>query len=327
MPPEANNPQPQVPSSPAMPAPQAAAPAPYGQPAQPVAAPAPYAQPQSAPGQTTPDNVIVPQVPIGQVPVGQPMVSSAQPQQQPLNPGKSNPNSTQNTLLISEIRDGIMIMNDGTFRAVIYTKSVNFDLMSPMEREGIEAAYQSFINSLYFDIQIYIRSQKIDMRPYLERLTTMKEQQDNMLLSVLMEDYIYFIDDLVSRANIMDKNFYIIVSYASPLSANKVVGSGKKFFGNVFGSSQPIVTINEADLTQAKTELGNRVQAAMNGLTQMGLQAVPLDTQELIELFYDAYNPDTATRQHLTTVSDLETPVVTKGDGEAPQPHLNQAGF
>ena len=165
------------------------------------------------------------------------------------------------------------------------------------------------------------------MRPYLERLTAMKEQQNNMLLAILMEDYIYFIDGLVQQANIMDKNFYIIVPFEPPTLTNKVVGGGKKFFGNVFGSSQPIVTINEEDLQTAKTELSNRVQATMNALAQIGLQALPLDTQELIELFYDAYNPDTATRQHLAPIGDLEAPVVTKGEGEAPQPHLNQAGF
>jgi hypothetical protein len=304
MPPEANNPQPGVPAQPAA----------YPQ------------QPQAIPGQATPDNVLIPQAPVQQV-YGPQMKPGQPPAPQPLNPGKSNPNSTQNTLLISEIRDGIMIMNDGSYRAVIYTKSVNFDLMSPMEREGIEAAYQGFINSLYFPIQISIRSQKIDMTPYLNRLNSLREQQNNMLLAILMEDYIYFIDDLVSRANIMDKNFYIIVPFEPPMSANKVVGSGKKFFGNIFGSSQPIVTINEQDLNQAKTELANRVQATMNGLTQMGLQAVPLDTQELIELFYGAYNPDTATRQRLAPITDLEVPVVTKGDGDAPSPHLNQAGF
>ncbi len=297
----------------------------------PSSAPAPAPIPQApiaAPGQATPDNVIVPPNPVAHQPFSvQPSVGNVQPQAEPLNPGKSNPNSTQNTLLISEIRDGIMIMNDGTFRAVVYTKSINFDLMSPQEREGVEAGYQGFINSLYFPVQIYIRSQKIDMRPYLERLTSMKEQQNNMLLAVLMEDYIYFIDDLVAQANIMDKNFYVIVPFEPPISANKMVGSGKKFFGNVFGSSQPIVHIDEQDLNTAKTELSNRVQAVMAGLAQVGLQAVPLDTQELIELFYDAYNPDTATRQHLAPVADLEAPVVTKGDGEAQQPHLNQAGF
>src|SRR3954464_3234759 len=83
---------------------------------------------------------------------------------------KTNPNSTQNTLQISEIRDGVVIMSDGTFRAVIMCKSINFDLMSPQEREAVEYSYQGFLNSLFFPIQIFIRSEKVDIRPYLERL-------------------------------------------------------------------------------------------------------------------------------------------------------------
>jgi hypothetical protein len=96
---------------------------------------------------------------------------------------KSNPNSTQNTLLIAEVRDGIAIMNDGTFRAVIMCKSINFDLMSPQEREAVEFSYQGFLNSLYFPIQVFIRSQKVDLRPYLERLDKIRSEQDNMLLA------------------------------------------------------------------------------------------------------------------------------------------------
>src|ERR1700740_1509909 len=101
----------------------------------------------------------------------------------------ANPNSTQNALQISEIRDGIVIMNDGSFRAVIMCKSINFDLMSPQEREAVEFSYQGFLNSLYFPIQIFIRSQKVDLRPYLERMDKIRVGQDNMLLGLLMEDY------------------------------------------------------------------------------------------------------------------------------------------
>jgi hypothetical protein len=74
-------------------------------------------------------------------------------------------------------------MNDGTFRAVIMCKSINFDLMSPQEREAVEYSYQGFLNSLYFPIQIFVRSQKIDLRPYLERLDKIRTEQDNMLLA------------------------------------------------------------------------------------------------------------------------------------------------
>lgn len=57
---------------------------------------------------------------------------------------------------------------------------------------------------------------------------------------------------------------------------------------------------------------------------QCGVQGLPLDTEELIELYYDAYNPDTATRQHLKDFSGMNEPVVTKGDGFAPQPQLDK---
>src|SRR5680860_1807868 len=108
----------------------------------------------------------------------------------------SNPNSTQNTLLIAEIRDGIVIMNDGSYRAVVMARSINFDLMSTQEREAVEFSYQGFLNSLYFDIQIFIRSQKIDMRPYLERLDKLRSEQENMLIAIMTEDYMDYIDAL-----------------------------------------------------------------------------------------------------------------------------------
>src|SRR6476659_7904226 len=125
----------------------------------------------------------------------------------------ANPNSTQNALLISEIRDGIVIMNDGSFRAVIMCKSINFDLMSPQEREAVEFSYQGFLNSLYFPVQIFVRSQKVDLRPYLERMDKIRTDEENMLLGLLMEDYIAFLSDIAQQTNIMDKRFYVVIKY------------------------------------------------------------------------------------------------------------------
>src|SRR5690606_1867482 len=146
-------------------------------------------------------------------PVPQP--GAPQPGQQPPQPPlpKSNPNSTQNALQIAEIRDGIVIMNDGSFRSVIMTKSINFDLMSGEEKEAVEYGYQGFLNSLYFPIQIFMRSQKVDLRPYLERLDKIRQEHDNMLLALLMEDYLGFIENLSYQTNIMDKKFYIVIPY------------------------------------------------------------------------------------------------------------------
>lgn len=273
--------------------------------------PAPAALPQN-PNQG-------PQVYSGAPGGGQPAV--------PIKP--ANPNSTQNTLQIAEVRDGIVIMSDGSFRSVIMVKSINFDLMSPQEREGVEFSYQGFLNSLYFPIQILIRSQKVDIRPYIEKLDKIRTEHDNMLLALLMEDYIDFMGNIAQQTNIMDKRFYVVVPFIpAGLDAQKAVEASKNFMANLMGAftktKEQHVVINEADLEAAKTELKNRVQAALAGLLQCGIQGLPLDTQELIELFYDAYNPDTATRQQLKNFNDLSAPVITKGEGAAPQPNLDR---
>lgn len=256
----------------------------------------------------------------------QPMVAGAQPQQpaQAIPAAKSNQNSTQNSLQIAEIRDGIIIMQDGSYRAVIACQSINFDLMSPQERESVEYSYQGFLNSLYFPIQIFVRSQKVDIRPYIEKLDKIRSEHDNMLLALLMEDYINYMSDIALQTNIMDKKFYIIIPFFSSVDAKKAVQASKGFLENAFGKKEEKVTINEQDLEKAKTELRNRIQAVMAGLQQSGVKSVPLDTQELIELFYDAYNPDTATRQKMYDFRDLQAPVVEKGEGQAVQPHLEK---
>lgn len=238
-----------------------------------------------------------------------------------------NPNSTQNNLQIAEIRDGVVIMNDGSFRSVVMVKSINFDLMSPAEREGVEYAYQSFLNSLYFPVQIFIRSQRVDLRPYIERLDKIRSEHDNMLLAMLMDDYIGFIDALSGQTNIMDKHFYVVIPYFPVLESTKPLTQSKSLFDGMFklfSNSKTHLVINEQRLEEAKAELRNRVQAVLGGLLQCGVQGLPLDTQELIELYYDSYNPDTATRQQLKNFDDLTVPVVTKGVGEAKQPNLER---
>jgi type IV secretory pathway VirB4 component len=253
-----------------------------------------------------------------------PQPVTSQPTARPPAP-HTNPNSTQNTLQIAEIRDGIVIMNDGSFRSVIMVKSINFDLMSPQEQEAVEYSYQGFLNSLYFPIQIFIRSQRVDLQPYIEKLDKIRTEHDNMLLALLMEDYINFIDGLSQQTNIMDKTFYIVIPYFPHTDVQKAFTQSKNFFtglGAIFGNKEQHVTINEPDLQKAKDELRNRVQAALSGLMQCGVQGLPLDTQELIELYYDSYNPDTATRQQIKNFNNLTADVVTKGEGTAPQQHL-----
>lgn len=253
--------------------------------------------------------------------------ASSQPAQPVAKPATANPNSTQNALQIAEVRDGIVIMNDGSFRSVIMVKSINFDLMSQSEQEAVEYSYQGFLNSLYFPLQIFMRSKRVDLQPYIEKLDKIRSEHDNMLLAMLMDDYIGFIDQLSQQTNIMDKNFYVVIPYFPVADVQKALTQSKNFFtglAGMFSKKEHHVVVNEVDLEKAKTELRNRVQAVLAGLQQCGVQGLPLDTQELIELYYDSYNPDTATRQQLKNFNDLTADVITKGQGAAQQPHLQQ---
>ena len=233
----------------------------------------------------------------------------------PVSPNKEVPTSTQATLLISEIRDNMVIMKDGSFRAVVACKSINFDLMSDVEREAVEYSYQNFLNSLKFTTQILIRSQRVDIGPYIERLMEVRRNNDNMLLGVLMDDYINFIDILSQEANIMDKSFFIVIPYYSSPDAEKVLQQTKNFFKS-FGKSKAaeVTRIDRATYDKATSELNNRVESVISGLFQIGVQSVRLKTRELAELYYNFNNPDTAVREPLVDFSKIATMYVKKGE-------------
>ena len=239
-----------------------------------------------------------------------------------------NPNTTQNSLQISEIRENMVIMRDGSFRAVVACKSINFDLMSSREREGVEYSYQNFLNSLYFPVQVFIRSQRVDIGPYIDRLVGMRRNQDNMLLGVLMDDYINFIDVLSQEANIMDKSFFIVVPYFPSGDLNDLRDQAKGFFGKIFAKpSTETIKIDQASYEKARDEIKNRVDAVMSGLFQLGVKSVQLNTKELGELYYNVYNPDTAVREPLGDFDNVTSTYVTKAPGPAPvQPTPGQGG-
>lgn len=224
-----------------------------------------------------------------------------------------NPNSSQNTLLLSEIRENMVIMTDGTFRSVIACQPINFDLMSPAEREAVEYTYQNFLNSLGHPIQILVRSQRVDIGPYLDKLISIRENNDNMLLGVLMDDYINFIDILSQEANIMDKSFFIVVPYFPQGELNTPLDQGKGFFNMLFSKGPPdIVKIDNQTYERAKAEIKNRVDSIMDGLFQIGIKSVQLNTKELGELYYNFYNPDTALREPLGNFSETASTYIRK---------------
>ena len=201
------------------------------------------------------------------------------------------PISTQTSIPISEIRDGLVIMKDGSFRAVVACKSINFTT------------------------QILVRSQRVDIGPYIDKLANIRRNNDNMLLGVLMDDYINFIDILSQEANIMDKSFFIVIPYYSSPDAEKLVQQTKDFFRSFQKNKEiPITRIDHVTYEKAISELNNRTDSVLSGLFQTGIQAVRLNTKELSELFYNFNNPDTAVREPLVDFTKLATTYVKKGE-------------
>jgi type IV secretory pathway VirB4 component len=232
-------------------------------------------------------------------------------------PPKRQTKSTQDSLLIAEIRDGIVVMRDGSLRAVILGSAINFDLMSPQERDAVEFSYQGFLNSLHFPIQIVIKSQKIDLDGYIEKLQRLRQDQDNELLGFLMEDYIANIKSLVEEVNIMDKQFYVIVPFFPPAMATIKKANVVSGISSLL-KPQTVTTVSEADFQAFKEELAQRVALVTGGLNQLGVRSIPLNTQELIDLYYASYNPDVAQNQKIIDASQIQTAAVTKGKGQSP---------
>ena len=218
--------------------------------------------------------------------------------------------STQSSLIINEIKDGIVIMKDGSLRSVVLTSAINFDLMSQAEQDGAEMAFQGFLNSLHFPIQIVVKSRKIDLDNYIDKLKKSRDDQDNPLLADLMEDYIANVQSLIEEVNIMDKQFFVVIPYFPTIETTKA--NIVQQLGTILKPAN-VVSVGAVDFENSKKELRQRVQLVANGLAQMGLRAIPLNTQELIDLYYTSYNPDVAAQQKLIDASQIQAASVVRG--------------
>jgi hypothetical protein len=193
---------------------------------------------------------------------------------------------TQAFLKLSEIRDDLIIMQDGTLRAVVTVSSTNFDLKSEEEQNALIFSYQRFLNSLEFPIQILMQSRKMDIADYTEKLRVIMERQTNELLRMQTSEYIDFIDKLVESANVMNKNFYVIVPLNTSINAAST-GVFDKIFGT--GKVQQISN-REQNFENSKKILNERVGSISSNLASSGLRVVRLGTEQLIELVYNSYN-------------------------------------
>ncbi len=209
--------------------------------------------------------------------------------------------STQQFLDIAEIKEDGVILKDGTLRAVLLVSSINFSLKSEDEQNAIVSAYISFLNFLEFPLQIVIQSRKLDIDGYLDRLKKVEKEQTNELLRMQTTDYRQYVSELVEMGDIMTKRFYIVVPY-DPLS-DKQKSWVKRFLG-LFSAAKE-VKLKQAEFIKRRHALFQRVEHIVTSLASMSLKSVVLDTQSLIELYYNTYNPDVYNQEKLVEIDKL----------------------
>lgn len=209
--------------------------------------------------------------------------------------------STQRYLQMAEIKDDAVVLKDGSLLAVLLVSSVNFYLKSEEEQNALVAGYVQFLNSIDFPLQIVIQSRKLNIEGYLVGLKEAERKQKNELLKMQTADYREFISELVEMADIMSKKFFIVVPYAPSKSGRK--GFFNRLTEVIYPASR--VVLKGEKFSKYKEELGRRVDVAYSGLSSLGLNIVRLDTQSLIELYYNFYNPGVSEKERLTDVTKL----------------------
>lgn len=201
---------------------------------------------------------------------------------------------TQEFVPIKEIRDGLIVLKDGGVRAVLLASSVNMALKSYDERQALYYNYQAFLNSIDFSLQILTQSRRYDILPYLSVLGDRQKEELEPLMKVQIREYIEFIKGFTDTHNIMQKRFYIIVPYTSSLSDASISSIMPL---NPFKKTTPKKEKEDetALFEEKRSQLEQRLAVIISGLKRIGVRAVQLGSDELVELFHKSFNPgDTA---------------------------------
>jgi hypothetical protein len=199
----------------------------------------------------------------------------------------SSAKPTQDFVPIKEIRDGVVILNDGSMRAIVMVSSVNFALKSADEQNSIIFQFQNFLNSLDFTVQLFIQSRKLDVKPYLALLEDRYRAQLSDLMRVQIREYIRFVQSFTDTANIMSKSFFAVIPYSPPAIGG---GSGAGIFGAKKTGAEATAAKNVA-FEEYRSQLEQRVGVVSQGMSRCGIRAIELGTEEVVELFYKIFNP------------------------------------
>lgn len=198
-------------------------------------------------------------------------------------------NATQEFVPIKEVRDGVIILKDSGMRAVLLCSSMNFALKSDDERNAILLQFQDFLNSLDFSVEILIQSRKLDIRPYIALLEDRETKQENSLMKIQVREYIDFVKNFTESTNIMTKHFFIVVPYSPGMVGAPSASGMLSALG--FNAGKSNAEKKDSSFEENRSQLEERLSVVEQGLIRTGIRCVRLGTEEVIELFYKAFNP------------------------------------
>lgn len=211
--------------------------------------------------------------------------------------------TTQEFTEIEDVRDDLILLQDGACCLIIGTTATNFGLLSEKEQEALIFAYAGLLNSLTFPLQIVVRSRKKDISAYLKLLDAAHASQPRQELKDRIGKYKEFITKTVGENNVLDKKFYLVIPFSSlELGIKSVTGAMAK--------KRRLPFPKDYIVERAKTALHPKRDHLLRQLNRLGLKGHQLTTQELIGLFHNIYNPD-ITGVHLSQKEDYETAIVT----------------
>ncbi len=206
-------------------------------------------------------------------------------------------NATQRYLPFSQLRENIIILKDDSARVVLKCSPINFLLKSTQEQDSIIISFQRFLNSLNFPIQIIVRSTKLDIDSYLWNLKEKAINQTNPLLQKQTYEYIEYLKKLIEVAQIMKKDFYIVVPFdeveGNSVKDTSFFSSFKNFWASINGGDSLLKIKSQIrNFSKLKKGLMNRSNQVSTSLENIGIKATPLTKKELIKYLADYYNPN-----------------------------------
>lgn len=235
-------------------------------------------------------------------------------------PQSQNAGNSLDLVDIKEIKDDVVVVKDGSLRQIVMVGGVNFSLKSDTEQTIITQAYQDFLNGIDFPLQIVVHSRKVNIDQYVQSLLDRKKEESSELLKSQIDEYVEFVKGFVQKNAIMEKVFLVVVSFYSIEGASGISGEasgivsllpffGKKKKATAVASkgaakNQETTPANDAErekiFKEHKEQLGQRTTQVANGLLSMGLEATILGKEQLMELFYNFYNPQTIEQKTIT---------------------------